>query len=315
MGGRADWADNTKISRKAVERGYTQIGTLGSGNHYLEIQWVKPENIKDERIAKKWGIFPDQIVIMYHCGSRGMGHQVATDYLQVFLNVMQRKYGIKILDRELACAPFFSPEGQDYWKAMACGVNMSFANRQVILHRIREVFSSVFRKDPEDLGLHMVFDIAHNRASFEKHEVDGELKELLIHRKGATASYYPGRPELPDLYKEDGSPVIIGGSMETGSYLLVGNEGAKETFASTCHGSGRTMSRAKAVKTYGRSIKQHLQRLFEERGIYIKSVSWAGAAEEVGAAYKNIDEVIEVVHQLKISRKVVKLIPIGNIKG
>jgi len=288
---------------------------LGSGNHYLEIQWVKPENIKDEKTAKKWGIFPNQIVITYHCGSRGFGHQVATDYLQVFLSVMERKYGIKILDRELACAPFFSPEGQDYWKAMACGVNMSFANRQVILHRIREVFSSIFKKDPEDLGLHMVFDIAHNRASLEKHEVDGEIKEVLVHRKGATASYYPNRVEIPDLYKDDGSPVIIGGSMETGSYLLVGDEGAKETFASTAHGSGRTMSRTKAVKMYGRNIRQHLQKLYEEKGIYIRSVSWEGAAEEVGAAYKNIDEVIEVVHQLKISRKVVKLIPIGNIKG
>ena len=200
--GRADWADNSAISRKSIERGFNQIGTLGSGNHYLEIQWVKPENIFNERLAKKWGLFPNQIVIMFHCGSRGFGHQVATDYLLLFLSVMERKYGIKILDRELACAPFFSPEGQAYYKAMGCAVNMSFANRQVILHRIREVFSELFRKNPEELGLHMVFDVSHNRGTFEKHEVDGKVKELIVHRKGATGSYYPGRDEIPALYRD-----------------------------------------------------------------------------------------------------------------
>jgi tRNA-splicing ligase RtcB len=312
LNGRADWADGTKISSKAVERGYNQIGTLGSGNHYLEIQWVKPENIKDERLAKKWGIFPNQIVVTFHCGSRGFGHQIATDYLQVFLSVMERKYGIKILDRELACAPFNSPEGQDYYKAMGCGVNMSFANRQVILHRIREVFSNVFKQDPEKLGMHMLFDIAHNRATFEKHEVDGEVKEVIVHRKGATGSYYPGRPEIPKIYREDGSPVIIGGSMETGSYILVGAEKAKETFCSTTHGSGRTMSRTKARKIWRGEI---LLKELEKRGIYVRSVSYAGAAEEAGGAYKNIDEVIEATHMSGISLKVVKLVPLGNIKG
>ncbi len=312
LNGKADWADSSSISSKAVDRGYHQIGTLGSGNHYLELQRVKPENIMDEKLAKKWGLFEDQVVVMFHCGSRGFGHQVATDYLTLFLSVMERKYGITILDRELACAPFNSPEGQDYYKAMGCAVNMSFANRQVILHRIREVFSEVFKQDAEDLGLHMVFDISHNRGTFEKHEVDGKLKELIVHRKGATGSYYPGREEIPGIYKEDGSPVIIGGSMETGSYLLVGGEGAKETFCSTAHGSGRTMSRTKAKKMVR---GEQLLREMEQRGIFVKSVSFAGAAEEAGFAYKDIDDVVEATALAGISLPVAKLIPFGNIKG
>jgi tRNA-splicing ligase RtcB len=310
--GRADWADSSAISRKSVERGFTQIGTLGSGNHYLEIQWVKPENIFNEQLAKKWGLFPNQIVIMFHCGSRGFGHQVATDYLLLFLSVMEHKYGIKILDRELACAPFFSPEGQAYYKGMGCAVNMSFANRQVILHRIREVFSEFFRKGPEELGLHMVFDVSHNRGTLEKHEVDGKVKELIVHRKGATGSYYPGRIEIPAFYREDGSPVIIGGSMETGSYLLVGGPSAKETFCSTAHGSGRTMSRTKAKKLVR---GQELLRELKEKGIYIKSVSYAGVAEEAGFAYKNIDDVVEAASLAGISLPVAKLVPLGNVKG
>jgi tRNA-splicing ligase RtcB len=228
---------------------------------------------------------------------------------------MESKYGIKILDRELACAPFYSPEGQDYYKAMGCGVNMSFANRQVILHRIREVFSEVFKQDAEKLGMYQVFDIAHNRASLEKHKVDGEIKELLVHRKGATGSYYPGREEIPKIYRDDGSPVIIGGSMSTGSYLLVGGENAIETFCSTCHGSGRTMSRTKAVKLFGKDIKQRLKDLWEKRGIYIRSVSLSGAAEEVGESYKDLDSVVDAVHSAGLSKRVVRLLPIGNCKG
>ena len=310
--GRADWADNSTVSPRSVERGYNQIGTLGSGNHYCEIQWVKPENIFNEKLAAKWGLFPNQIVVMFHCGSRGFGHQVASDYLDLFLSVMEKKYGIKILDRELACAPFRSPEGQDYFKAMGCAVNMSFANRQVIVHQVREVFSDVFGKSAEELGMHMVFDIAHNRGTFEKHEVDGKVKELIVHRKGATGSYCPGREEIPKLYREDGSPVIIGGSMETGSYLLVGGPNAKETFCSTAHGSGRTMSRAKA-KRLVRGDK--LLRELEERGIFIKTVSYSGVAEEAGFAYKNIDDVVEATALAGISLPVVKLVPIGNVKG
>lgn len=312
LNARADWADVTKVSEKAIKRGFDQIGTLGSGNHYLEIQHVKEENIRDKKLAKKWGLFPDQVVIMFHTGSRGEGHQIATDYLQIFLSVMEKKYNIKILDRELACAPFNSPEGQEYYKAMGCAVNFSFANRQTILHRLREVFSEVFKQDAEKLGMHQVFDIAHNRATLEKHKIDGTVKELLVHRKGATASYYPGRPEIPKMYREDGSPVIIGGSMETGSYLLVGTEGSAETFCSTAHGSGRTMSRNKAKRMFR---GDQLLKDMEKRGIYVRSTSYAGAAEEAGAAYKDIDTVIQATEMAGISKAVCRLVPLGNVKG
>jgi len=312
LGGKAGWADSSTVSQRAVDRGYDQIGTLGSGNHYLEIQHVRPENIFNKELADRWGLFPGQIVVMFHCGSRGFGHQIASDYLVRFLSVMERKYGIKILDRELACAPFLSSEGQDYYKAMGCGVNMSFANRQVILHRIREVFSEMFHKSPEDLGMQMVFDISHNRGTFEKHEVDGKMKELIVHRKGATGSYHPGRPEIPEIYRADGSPVIIGGSMETGSYLLVGGPRSRETFCSTAHGSGRTMSRTKARKMVrGRELLARM----EEKGIYVRSVSYAGVAEEAGLAYKDIDDVVEAAAMAGISLPVAKLVPLGNVKG
>src|SRR3989304_3970353 len=190
-------ADPEKISKKAIDRGLNQIGTLGSGNHYLEVQVVKEENIFDRKIAEALGLFPNQVVVMFHCGSRGFGHQVATDYLQVFLRVMESKYGIKILDRELASAPFDSPEGRDYFAAMKGGINMSFANRQVILHRIREVFSDVFGRSPQDLEMHMVYDVAHNTAKFEHHLVDGKMKNLLVHRKGATRAFGPGLEGVP----------------------------------------------------------------------------------------------------------------------
>ncbi len=309
--GRMKNADSSKVSDKAIKRGMEQIGTLGSGNHYLEIQYAK--EIHDREVAKSFGITEEnQIVIMFHCGSRGFGHQIGTDYLDLFLNVMP-KYGIKVLDRELACAPFQSKEGQDYYKAMACGVNMSFANRQVILHRIREAFSRVFGQSAEDLNMHQVYDVAHNTAKIEKHKVNGETKEVLVHRKGSTRAFGPDREEVTEIYRKTGQPVIIGGSMETGSYLLVGTQKAmEETFGSTCHGSGRTMSRARA-KHLWRGDK--LLRTMEQRGIYVKSASMSGVAEEAGGAYKDIDEVINSVHLAGISKKVVKLSPIGNVKG
>ncbi len=312
-GGCIAGADVSKISDRAVKRGYNQIGTLGSGNHYLEIQVAKPEHVLDVKLAKAFGItIPNQVVVMYHCGSRGFGHQVATDYLQVFLKVMESKYGIKILDRELACAPFHSPEGQDYYAAMKCAINMAFANRQVILHRIREVFSNVFHRDPADLGLHQVYDVAHNTAKLEKHQMDGEMRDVLVHRKGATRAFGPGMEGLPDVYKETGQPVIIGGSMETGSYLLAGVESGHQTFYSTAHGSGRTMSRRKAKKMFhGKKLQQEM----EARGIYVRSVSYSGLAEEAGPAYKDIDEVILATEQAGISKRVVRLVPIGNVKG
>ncbi|MBP8645346.1 MAG: RtcB family protein [Syntrophobacteraceae bacterium] len=306
-------ADAGKISDKAVERGYKQIGTLGSGNHYLEIQVARPENIVDAELAKALGItIPNQVVVMFHCGSRGFGHQVATDYLQLFLKVTEKKYGIRIPDRELACAPFHSEEGRNYFAAMKCAINMSFANRQVILHRVREVFSEMFHKDPAQLGLHQVYDIAHNTAKIEKHLVDGRWRELLVHRKGATRAFGPGMEELPPLYRKTGQPVILGGSMETGSYLLVGVETGDQTFFSTAHGSGRTMSRRQAKKQFhGKNLLQDM----EQRGIYVRTASYAGLAEEAGPAYKNIDDVVIATELAGISKRVARFIPIGNVKG
>jgi tRNA-splicing ligase RtcB len=311
--GEMEGANPRAVSDRAAQRGLNQLGTLGSGNHYLEIQVVKKENIYDEEAAKKIGIFPEQVTIMYHTGSRGFGHQIGTDYLQIFLNVMERKYGIKILDRELACAPINSTEGQNYFSAMKCAANMSFANRQVILHRIREVMEKVFHQDAEKLGLHMIYDVAHNIAKVERYVIDGEEKTVLVHRKGATRSFGPGRKEIPLVYRELGQPVIIGGSMETGSYLLLGTKKAEiETFGSTAHGSGRTMSRAKAKKLFR---GERLQRDMMQRGIYVKTVSFAGLAEEAGAAYKSIDDVVQAVELAGLSKKVVRFIPVGNIKG
>jgi tRNA-splicing ligase RtcB len=248
---------------------------------------------------------------MFHCGSRGFGHQVATDYLQRFLKAMPR-YHLETRDRELACAPFHSPEGQDYFAAMKCALNMSFANRQVILHQIRQVFSEVFGQSAEALGLHMVYDVAHNTAKLEQHTVDGEERTLLVHRKGATRAFPPGHPEIPLVYREVGQPVIIGGSMETGSYLLTGTPTGAQTFFSTAHGSGRIMSRHKARKQWrGASLREALA----HRGIYVRSVSDKGLAEEAGGAYKNIDDVIEATNLAGISRSVVGFAPIGNLKG
>jgi tRNA-splicing ligase RtcB len=306
-------ADASKISERAVDRGYNQVGTLGSGNHYLEVQIARPEDVRDKQLAERFGItIPNQVVVMFHCGSRGFGHQVATDYLQAFLKVMESKYQIKVLDRELACAPFESPEGRDYFTAMKCGLNMSFANRQVILHRIRQVFSEVFGRSAEDLGMQMIYDVAHNTAKLEKHAVDGKEKTLLVHRKGATRAFGPGHDEVAARYRDIGQPVIIGGSMETGSYLLVGTASGAETFFSTAHGSGRTMSRTKARKQWN---GKQLQRDLEARGIYVRSSSWAGLAEEAGPAYKNIDEVIAATELAGISKPIVRLTPVGNVKG
>lgn len=312
-GGCFPGADAATVSDKAVERGYNQLGTLGSGNHYCEIQVVKPENIFDAERAAAFGLtLPNQVVIMFHCGSRGFGHQVATDYLKLFLSVMQRTYGIGLVDRELACAPFDSPEGQAYFSAMKCAGNMAFANRQVILHRIREVFSELFHSSPDELGMRMVYDVAHNTAKLEKHMLDGRQRELLIHRKGSTCAFGPGASGLPGCYTRSGQPVIIGGSMETGSYLLAGLESSAQTFFTTAHGSGRIMSRHQAKKSFR---GDQLQRDLEARGIYVRTDSFGGLAEEAGAAYKDIDEVVEATELAGLSKRVAKLIPIGNIKG
>jgi len=249
---------------------------------------------------------------MVHCGSRGFGHQIATDYLQLFLNSM-KKYGLKILDRELSCAPFKSPEGQDYFGAMACAANSAFANRQLITHRIREAFSQTFGRSAEELGMHIIYDVAHNIAKIEKHEIDGEEKEVIVHRKGATRSFPPDSPDVTEIYRAKGQPVIVGGSMETGSYLLAGTHKASQmTFGSTCHGAGRVMSRMAAKrKVRGTELRQRMT----ERGMVVRAVSMSGLAEEAGLAYKNIDEVVNTVDNLGISKKVQQLKPLGSIKG
>jgi len=302
-------ADPSKVSDHAVERGISQLGTLGSGNHYLEVQVVSDDRIFDRRTAGALGITGrDQIVVMVHCGSRGFGHQVASDYLKVFEKAM-RRYGISVKDQQLACAPFRSPEGQDYFAGMNCAANSAFANRQVITHQIREAFSSVFGQPAESLGMEIVYDVAHNIAKIERYP-EGEL---VIHRKGSTRAFGPGRPELPEFYRATGQPVICGGSMETGSYLLVGTDRAmQDTFGSTMHGSGRTMSRAQAKRTVrGEQVRQQMAR----RGIIVKAVSMSGLAEEAGFAYKDISDVVDTVDSAGIAKKVAELRPIGNIKG
>lgn len=281
-------ADPDAVSQRAIERGLGQLGTLGSGNHYLEIQ--KVDKIFDPAAASNFGINqPDQIVVMFHCGSRGFGHQIGTDYLRIFEKAMS-KYGIDVPDMQLACAPFKSEEGQKYFSAMKAGANVALANRQIIAHRVREVFQKVLGLNPDEL--HQVYDISHNTAKLEGN--------LVVHRKGATRAF-------------DGQPVIIGGSMETGSYLLLGTKRAQDlTFGSTCHGSGRTMSRVKAKKmVHGESLQKEM----EKRGIYVKSASFSGLAEEAGFAYKDIHEVVEAVDIAGISKPIASFIPLGNIKG
>lgn len=311
--GRMAGADASKVSRRAIERGYKQVGTLGSGNHYLEIQVARPEQVADPEAARRLGIDREnQVVLMLHTGSRGFGHQVATDYLQRFLSVMNSTYALGIRDKELAAAPFDSPEGRDYFAAMQCAVNMAFANRQLILHRIREVFAEVFGRDAAELGLHQIYDVTHNTAKVERHKVDGAERELLVHRKGATRAFAPGMRDVPERYGELGQPVIIGGSMETGSYLLVGSESGAPTFYTTAHGSGRTMGRRQAKRTWkGEGIRDQMR----ERGIYVRAKSMSGLAEEAGGAYKSIDAVVDAAAAAGLSRKVVRLTPIGNVKG
>ena len=312
-GGYIKGADPSKVSRQARSRGIDQLGTLGSGNHYLEIQVVDPARHFDPELAKHFGITEeDQVMVMVHCGSRGFGHQIGSDYLRVFDGAMKR-YGLEVRDRELACAPFASKEGKDYYGAMVCAANMAFTNRQIIVQNVREAFSRVFHRDAEALDMHLIYDVCHNVAKVENHSYDGGRADLLVHRKGATRSFGPGHPDIPAPYRSVGQPVIIGGSMETGSYLLIGTQKAmEETFGSTAHGSGRTMSRT-AAKREVRGAE--LQRRMMERGIYVKAATMDGLAEEAGMAYKDISEVVETMDSAGISKKVVALRPVGNIKG
>jgi len=306
-GGRLEWADASAVSSYAKNRGRDQVGTLGSGNHFLEIQ--KVAEIFNEGIAKAFGLFKDQIVIMIHTGSRGLGHQVATDYIKEFMRLME-KYKIRVPDREFACVPFNSPEGQRGLAASACGANYAWANRQMIAHFIRKAWRSVLGEKASPLVA--LYDVAHNIIKKEKYKIDGKEVDVVMHRKGATRAFPPGHPEIPKKYQDAGQPVLIPGSMGTASYVLVGTKEGEEAFYSTCHGSGRTMSRHAAMR---RVSGDEVVRDLESKGIIVKCWSLRGIAEEAPMAYKNIDEVVGVVHQAGLSKKVAKLVPLAVIKG
>lgn len=301
-------ADPSNVSDMAKKRGLPQFGTLGAGNHFLEVQRV--EKVLDEKTAKAFGVFPDQVVVMIHCGSRGFGHQVCDDYIRVMLDA-SRKYGITLPDRELCCAPVDSLEAKRYLSAMYCAVNYAFNNRHIIAHWVRETFGKMFGKNIAD-EMRTVYDVCHNIAKYEEHEVDGKKKYLWVHRKGATRAFWAGRPEIPKAYREVGQPVIIPGSMGTASYLLVGTEAGKECWGSTCHGAGRTMSRTEAIRRYkpGDVIKE-----LEKREIVCCYASKDVASEEAPPAYKDVDEVVKSVESAGISRIVSRHIPMGVAKG
>jgi len=286
-------ADSSAVSEHAKNRGRDQVGTLGSGNHFLEVQ--KVDEIFDQEIAQKFGLFKNQVVVMIHTGSRGLGHQIATDYIQVMMRAMP-KYDINLPDRELACVPFKSKEGQRYFAAMSAGANYAWANRQMIAHYIRKTWKEILG---EKTKLTAIYDVAHNIAKLEKYKVDGKEIELVVHRKGATRAF-------------PGQPVLIPGSMGTASYVLIGTEQGKDSWYSTCHGAGRTMSRSAATRSLsGQEIINQLK----AKGILVKCYSMRGIAEEAPQAYKNIDEVVEVVHQAGLSKKVARLVPLAVIKG
>jgi len=299
-----------KISDLAKKRGLPQLGTLGAGNHFLEIQ--KVDQIFNSKIAEVFGVTDkDQIIVMLHCGSRGLGHQIATDYLKIHENAV-KKYKIWLPDRQLVCAPANSEEGQDYFEAMKGAVNYAFCNRTIMTNWIRESFAKVFEKNWEEMDMKLIYDVCHNICKLEEHEVNGEKRKLYVHRKGATRSLPSGHELVPETYKKVGQPVLIAGSMGTASYILVGGKKAKETFYSSCHGAGRVMSRNKAIKDFrGNIIKEELA----ERGIIAKSTSPRVLAEESPDAYKDIDEVAKAVDIAEISKKVVRVVPIGVVKG
>jgi tRNA-splicing ligase RtcB len=301
------------VSARARGRGQHQLGTLGSGNHYLEIQSASAENIFDSGTAKKFGVVdPEQVFIMVHCGSRGIGHQIATDYLEKFLDYCKENK-IKLADRELAYAPFDSEEGRAYFSAMQCAANFAFANRQIIAHKIRESFARAFHAPAEELGMKTIYDVTHNVAKLEQYSISGKKKKVIVHRKGATRAFGPGNDALPRAYHRTGQPVIVGGSMQTGSFVCAGTKQAEaETFASTMHGAGRTLSRHAAKQQHS---GEKILREMRAQGIYVRKASQQGIAEEAGAAYKDIFEVVQAAHDAGISRKVFSLKPMGNIKG
>ncbi len=295
------------VSDRAKERGCPQIGTLGSGNHFLEIQWV--EHIHDAETARAFGLEEGQVVVLIHSGSRGLGHQVCTDFLAQ-MGAAMKKYGIELPDRQLACVPIQSPEGQNYLRAMRAAANFAWANRQAMTHFLRKSFAQVFGKHAR---LTVLYDVCHNIAKRERHEWEGRTVDVLVHRKGATRAFPPGHTEIPAEYRAVGQPVLVPGSMGTASWILAGREGAMaETFGSVCHGAGRMLSR-NAAKA-GRDARQ-VQRVLEEKGIIVRSETRDGILEEVPEAYKDVDEVIETVHLAGLAAKVARLRPLGVIKG
>jgi tRNA-splicing ligase RtcB len=308
--GRIADGDPDEVSDHAVQRGSEQCGTLGSGNHFMEVQVV--DHVFDPDVAAAFGLEKDQVCVMIHSGSRGLGYQVCDDALAAFRNA-PAKYGINLPDRQLACAPADSPEGRKYIGAMRAAANFGFCNRQLLMQQAREVFARVFGRSWEDLGMELLYDVAHNIAKLEEHTVNGKKKRVWVHRKGATRAFPAGHPELPEAYRAIGQPVIIPGDMGRASWVLVGQPGSMErTFGTTCHGAGRAMSRTAAVKeAAGRRIDKEL----EARGVIAMAQSRRGLAEEQPKAYKNVDDVVEVVHDAGLSRKVARMRPIGVIKG
>jgi tRNA-splicing ligase RtcB len=308
--GRLDGADPDAVSDRAALRGADQCGTLGSGNHFLEVQIV--DHVFDEEAAAAMGLEKDMVCVMIHSGSRGLGYQVCDDALAM-LRKAPEKYGIQLPDRQLACAPVDSPEGQKYIGAMRAAANFAWCNRQLLMQQAREVFARVFGRTWQELQMNLVYDVCHNIAKFEEHTVGGKRKRVWVHRKGATRAFPPGHPEVPSVYRKIGQPVIIPGDMGRASWVLVGQAGSMErTFGTTCHGAGRAMSRTASVKeAAGRRIDKEL----EARGVIARAQSRRGLAEEQPKAYKNVDEVVDVVHRAGLSRKVARMRPIGVIKG
>ncbi len=308
--GCVEGANPDKVSTRARERGRPQLGSLGAGNHFIEIDFV--EQVFDPSAASIMGIEQGTLTVQIHCGSRGFGHQICTDYVDEFQGAVQR-YGIHLVDRELVCAPLNSPEGQDYLGAMRCAANYAFANRQILAHNARKAFEQVLAGKVKDWHLHQVYDICHNMGKIETHIIDGERMQVCVHRKGATRAFGPGAPELPDEYKSIGQPVLVPGSMGTASWVLVGTSASMQrSFGSSCHGSGRLMSRHEAK----RNIRgEQLRRDLEAEGIHIRAGSMSGLAEEAPAAYKDVDQVVEAVVGGGIARKVARLHPLAVIKG
>ena len=309
-GGNLGWADPETVSDRALDRGQSQLGTLGSGNHFIEVGYV--EKIFNNKLASGIGLFKNQVTIIIHTGSRGLGHQVCGDYIRLLQNA-SRKYGFDLPDRELCCAPISSPEGGKYLAAMAAAANFAFANRQLLTDEVRRSFENVFGCGAKKLGLELVYDVCHNIAKFETHEINGQLQEVVVHRKGATRAFPAHHPKVPEAYRKTGQPVLIPGDMGRYSYVLVGTEKAlQETFGSTCHGAGRLMSR-NAAKKIGRG--HNIIAELAEMGVTVKGAGRATLVEEIPQAYKDVNNVVQVVHEAGIANKVARLRPLGVIKG